>query len=73
MLGDIELIFGKRLLLITGDLALTWWLLMIAPGLIGAILGFTFTGNARVWCPWAASDDHPFDFWRIGACATALQ
>ena len=31
----------------TGDLALTWWLLMIAPGLIGAILGFSFTGNAR--------------------------
>ena len=31
----------------TGDIAMTWWLLMIAPGLIGAILGFSFTGNAR--------------------------
>jgi hypothetical protein len=34
-------------MIVTGDLALTWWLLMIAPGLIGAILGFSFTGNAR--------------------------
>ena len=34
-------------MIVTGDLALTWSLLMIAPGLIGAILGFTFTGNAR--------------------------
>ena len=49
----------------TGDLALTWWLLMSAPGLIGAILG-SFTANARGLVagavPWAAGDDHPIDF-----------
>jgi hypothetical protein len=37
--------WGYRCILVI--LLWTWWLLMIAPGLIGAILGFSFTGNAR--------------------------